>query len=375
VLFVVTKSNFGGAQRYVYDIATNLPKESFEPVVLCGVAQGKTSAGILIERLTHANVRTVFVPDLSRDISIRDFRAYKAIATTIQKERPDILHLNSSKAGILGAFAGRMNKVPNIIFTVHGWAFRESRNPLSRLMIYLVSLLSVALAHRTVCLSEYDKRPFVRMSSLARKIRIIRNAIQPEEFVLSRESARVQLSKDRAHDGDTWIGSIGELIANKNIKIALRAMARALIKNPNIFYVIIGDGEERESLTKYTHEIGVSEHVSFAGYVTNAARVLPAFDIFFLPSRKEGSPYALLEAAHAELPVIASSAGGIPEIIENGKSGIICRYSDTECFAQGIIALTESASKRAEYAQALKARVGSADESNRMIRETTALYQ
>ncbi|MCR4280846.1 MAG: glycosyltransferase, partial [Candidatus Kaiserbacteria bacterium] len=220
VLFVVTKSNFGGAQRYVYDIATNLPKDNFsaqggpasgwEPVVLCGTAQGKTSAGILIERLTHANIRTIFVPELSRDISRRDFRAYRAIVNAIKKEKPDVLHLNSSKAGILGAFAGRICKVPNIIFTVHGWAFRESRNPLSRFVIYLLSLMTIALSHHTICISEYDVRPFSRFKSLSRKISVIRNAIKPEDFMLSRESARAQLLQDRSHDKDIWVGSIGE---------------------------------------------------------------------------------------------------------------------------------------------------------------------
>lgn len=374
MLFVVTKSNLGGAQRYVYDIATNLPKDSFEPVVLCGTAQGKTSAGILIERLTHANIRTIFVPELSRDVSMRDFRTYRAIFNAINKERPDVLHLNSSKAGILGAFAGRRCKVPNIIFTVHGWAFRESRNPLSRFVIYLLSLLTVALSHSTICISEYDIRPFSRFKSLSRKISVIRNAIKPEDFMFSRESARVQLLQDRSHDKDMWIGSIGELTANKNTGGALLAVAGAIRKNPNIFYAIIGDGEERDLLEQTARKMQIANRVRFAGYIPNAARLLPAFDIFFLPSLKEGSPYVLLEAASAGIPVIASSAGGIPEMIENGKSGMVCHYSDTECFTQGIISLASDENKRAEHAHALKARIGNAGEFDRMMRETLALY-
>lgn len=380
VLFVVTKSNFGGAQRYVYDIAANLQKEKssasgWEPVVLCGAAQGKKSAGILIEKLAHANVRTIFVPELSRDISVRDWSAYRAIAGVIRKERPDILHLNSSKAAGLGALAGRMCGVQKIIFTVHGWAFRESRNPLSRLVIYLLSLLTVALSYNTICLSEYDRRPLMRLKFLSRKTRVIRNAIQPDENpILPREQAREHLLKGRAPAGNIWIGSIGELTANKNMMVALSAVARARAINPNIFYVVIGEGEERESLERHAHNLGMTGSVHFAGYIQNAARLLAAFDIFFMPSLKEGSPYALLEAAHAVLPIVASSTGGIPEMVENGKSGIICRSSDIDCFAKEIAALAGDEKKRAEYARAQKARIGGTGEFNRMIRETAALY-
>ncbi|MDO8481492.1 MAG: glycosyltransferase [bacterium] len=374
VLFVITKSNWGGAQRYVYDLATNLPKKSFEPVVLCGVAQGTTSAGILIEKLAQANIRTIFVRELGRDISVRDSRAYRAIARAIRTERPDILHLNSSKAAGLGALAGRIHKVPCIIFTAHGWAFRESRNPISRLIIYLLSLLTIALSHYTICLSEYDKRPFGRLFLLSRKMRVIRNAIQPEKFSLARETAREKLAKKRASESNIWVGSVGELTANKNMKVALRAVARAHVANQNIFYVVIGEGEEKASLAKYARDIGMNDYVCFAGYISNAAQLFSAFDIFFLPSLKEGSPYALLEAAHAELPVIASSAGAIPEMMENGTGGIICNPHDTECFAHEIITLAGDKNKRTAYAHALKARAGGIDEFDRMIRKTSTLY-
>lgn len=128
-MFVVTKSNFGGAQRYVFDLATNLPTNGYDVLVATGSAQGSESAGSLIGMLQHAGIRTVFLPHMARDISpLRDWRTFLSLWKLMRDEKPDVVHLNSSKAGILGALTARLAGVRRIIFTAHGWAFWETRN-------------------------------------------------------------------------------------------------------------------------------------------------------------------------------------------------------------------------------------------------------
>jgi glycosyltransferase involved in cell wall biosynthesis len=372
VLFVVTKSNFGGAQRYVFDIATSLPKDRFEAVVVAGSAQGTSAAGELFTRLAHAGIRTIYLPEMQRDMSILDVRVFAALWRVMRRERPDAVHLNSSKAGGLGALAARLALVPRIIFTAHGWAFREARNPLSRLLIYKASLFTAFLCHRVICLSHYDMRAFSRLPFVGKKMVLVQSGIRGAGMALTREQARKELGG--GWQNAIWIGSIGELTYNKNIRTALDALALARKSDDRLYYVVIGDGEQRDQLRRYAERKEIDRYVHFAGSIKDAARLMPAFDIFLLPSRKEGLPYVLLEAAHARIPVVASTVGGIPELIENGVSGALCEPSDTMGIADCLVELAADSALRERFSNALYERAVSDYSISRMIERTATLY-
>ncbi|MBI2096604.1 MAG: glycosyltransferase [Candidatus Sungbacteria bacterium] len=127
ILFGVTKAGWGGAQRYVFDLITNLPPDKFKVSVMAG------APGLLQNRLETAGIRFIPVSGLGRDIAwLKELEALFGILTAIRKEKPDVLHLNSPKMSGLGAFAGRLLGVPRIIVTVHGWSFAEDRHLGSR---------------------------------------------------------------------------------------------------------------------------------------------------------------------------------------------------------------------------------------------------
>ncbi len=120
ILVVITKSNWGGAQRYVHDLARHL-KEDFDITVACG------GTGELVERLTALGIRTLTIPGLARDVHpMQDLAVCIRLGRIIKKERPDVLHLNSSKIGVIGAILGRLIGIKRIIFTAHGWAWNEA---------------------------------------------------------------------------------------------------------------------------------------------------------------------------------------------------------------------------------------------------------
>jgi len=149
VLFVITKSNWGGAQRYVYDLATGLPKTDFDITVALG------GDGLLASKLRAAGVRVISIPSLQRDFSLaKELHSVQEIYDLLKVEQPDILHLNSSKAGILGTVIGRFNKVPKIIFTAHGWAFNEDRPFWQRVLLKTIHWLTVLSSHHTIAVSK-----------------------------------------------------------------------------------------------------------------------------------------------------------------------------------------------------------------------------
>lgn len=304
VLYVITKSNWGGAQRYVYDLATNLPRETFETVALAGGTPGTTKPGILIEKLTQSNIRTLYLVELVRDLGFLDWNAFWSIVYAIRAEKPDVLHVNSSKAGGLGALAGRVTGVPNIVFTVHGWPFKQEWHPIQRVWIYLASWLTAILSHRVIVVSKQDETQAKRMWFVARKIRYVPLGIETPQFLSRDESLRVL---SLANKETKRIVTIAELTKNKGVKYAIEALARLKKNGMTVSYFIIGDGEERASLQKLAQKLGVSDFVHFLGFIPDASKYLKAFDIFLLPSIKEGMPYILLEAAAAGIPIITTN--------------------------------------------------------------------
>ncbi len=306
VLYIITKSNWGGAQRYVYDLATHLPRDRFEPVVAFGPAPGTLSPGELGKRLREAGIRTICLPSLGRDMGMSDIGAFGDLRHLIRAERPDVLHLNSSKVGGLGALAGRLSGVARIIYTAHGWAFYEARSPLSRALIWLASVATVALSHVTICVSEHDRRALSSLPLIGRKLVRIYNGIDLPMALGTGERVR-----DAFPPGTRITGTIGELTANKN-QASLIGAAR---RDPALNVAIVGEGEDRALLQRLIDEGGVGGRVKLFGYIP-AADALKGFDAFALPSRKEGLPYILLEARAAGLPIEANRVGGVGEALD-----------------------------------------------------------
>jgi glycosyltransferase involved in cell wall biosynthesis len=242
-----------------------------------------------------------------RDVSfLREWRALRELTTLFKQERPDVVHLNSSKAGGLGALAARLAGVPRIVFTAHGWAHRENRSLPARLAIWLASWLTIVLAHKIIAVSTYDHRDAPVFFS-RRKITVIHNgialplALGPGERIRSAFPTGVHIT-----------GTIGDLSKNKN-QISLVEQA---LQNPNMYVAIVGDeGEERAHLELKIKEYGLKDRVKIFGFIP-ASEVLRGFDTFALPSLKEGLPYVLLEAKAAGLPIEANRVGGVGEILD-----------------------------------------------------------
>ena len=299
ILYAITTSNWGGAQRYVFDLATAAKAQGFDVVVAFG------GDGELARRLRAANVRTLSVPALGRDIGVADFAAYRALSRTIRDEQPDILHLNSSKVGVLGGLAGRLRGVRKIVFTAHGWPFKELRSVPSRAAIWLGSWLTALCAHTIIVVSDSELALAGQMPGAARKAVRVYNGID-----INMPFGDGSIIRNAFPAGVKITGAVGELTHNKN-HIALIEEAR---QKPDMYVAIVGEGELREFLEQKIQEYGLRDRVKLFGFLP-ATQVMKGFDIFALPSIKEGLPYVLLEARAAGLPIIANPIGGIPEIL------------------------------------------------------------
>ncbi len=376
ILYVITKSNFGGAQRYVYDLATHLPQGYESVVALGGTGARSASPGTLKRTLEDAGVRTLVVPHFVRDMSLADdIRAFFELWHIVRTERPDVLHVTSSKAGGLGALVGRLCGLNRIVFTSHGLTFDEIWRPAwQRMLIYWFTWFTICLSTHTVLISTDTYTRARRMPFVKKKITLIHNGIEAPSFLEKGEARRFLLptqpdSLYAAH----WLGIIAELHPNKNISTLIDALAILTSRNSALHLVVIGEGEERTRLEDQARASGVADRIHLVGYVRNAARYLTAFDFFTLPSLKEGLPYVLMEAGFAGLPCVVSNIPANTELVTHEQTGLVVKAA-AEHLANAFEQLITTPELARTYGDALRSEVARKFNVNTMVRHTMRLY-
>lgn len=369
IIYFVTKGVWGGAQKYVYNLATNLDKNLYETVVVCG------SGNILREKLENSGVRVIEINALKRDLSFFDeIKNFFTFYKIIKKEKPQIIHLNSPKASGLGALAGRILCVKKIIFTAHGWTFNEDRKVLSKTIIWFLSWITVMLSHKVIVIANPEKTQALKMPFVGKnKIKLIHNGVEKIDFIekIQARKSLVSSISENYENNTIWIGTTAELHKNKSHSHLITALSK--INHPFVC-VIIGEGEERKNLEKLISTYRLEEKVFLVGFKEKASQYLKAFDIFTLISKKEGLPYAILEAGLASLPVVATSVGGIGDIIENHRNGLLVKPHNIHQTKDAIEYLIENTEKRMEFGQNLREKVEKEFSIEKMLEKTIELY-
>lgn len=376
IIYAITKADWGGAQRYVYDLAISLPKNSYDVSVILG------NTGTLSQKLETAGIKTIILGGLERDVKIgQDILALLKLIKIFKKEKPDIIHLNSSKMGGLGVIAGKIALIPKIIFTGHGWAFNEDRGEWQKKIIYWLHSLTVKLADKTIAVSQKTLEQMNPSKKILQKTLVIRNGIEQINF-LDKNAARQEISKKLPAEIETqnkiWLGTISELHKNKGLKYIIEAMHLLEIESNDTstlpILVIVGEGERREKLQERVNRYRLQNNIFLVGRIDEASKYLKAFDIFTLTSITEALPYVILEAGSAGLPVIASGVGGIPEIITDMVSGILVRPKEPDEIVKALDFLLKNPDGMASFGQKLEKKIKTDFSKEKMIKETLKIY-
>jgi glycosyltransferase involved in cell wall biosynthesis len=373
ILYVITKSNWGGAQRHVFDIATAMKDKGHDVWVALG------GEGLLKQKLEIAGIYTFSISSLERNVSLqKDFHSFKEILNIIKNKKPDVVHLHSPKAAGLGSLAARLRGVKKIVTTIHGWTFNENRPLLEKAIIIFFSWITIMLSHKTILLSEREYKQAEYFPGSKNKLQLIPLGIKMRAFI-SVDGAKQTLAKNIGMDLGEFnkkivIGTIAELHPNKGLVYLIDALKSVTEQQSNAISIIIGDGESMSDLHMLIKENKLEDKVFLTGYIDEASEYLKAFNIFVLPSIKEGLPYVILEAGCASLPVVATTVGGIPEIIEDMKSGILIQSKKPRELAHAISFMIEHPEERKKYGAALKERITTKFSIDKMTWLTESLY-
>lgn len=366
ILFLITQSEFGGAQRFLLELATHLDTAKYESLV-------SSKPGELLDVLEDKHVTVQPLKWLRRDISpVYDLLGLWEIFRLLRRERPDVFFLLSSKAGFLGSLAGRWARTPRIVYRIGGWAFNDPQSWFLRKLYLTAEKISARWKDVIIVNSRHDAAQAERLGIKPReKLVTIYNGIDPASLqFFARDEARKRLN---VPPSEKLIGCIANFYKTKGLPVLIEVMAEIHKTHPSVKLVIIGDGRERRHIESEIAKHDLQDVVLLAEHLPEAWKYLKAFDIFVLPSLKEGFPWVLLEAMAAEIPVIATSVGAIPEIVKNDENGMLVEPGNSEALQLAISELFNNASLRDKFASHAKETVEQKFKLDRMIQEVKNL--
>ncbi len=334
ILYVITQNHWGGAQKYIYDLATNLP-DSFEIHVAIGAKSKNESAG-LIEKIKNSNYKITLhqIDNLIRSICPKkDIAAIKDLRDLYKKLKPDIVHLNSSKASVIGSLAKLENT--KIVYTAHGWVFNEPMPKIKKSIYKMAEKHSASKKDLIITLSDKEYNQAIKILKIKKeKLQKIHIGV-PEKKLLSKTEAKQKLKLDK--NKKLIFGTIANFYHTKGYDLLLKALKKEKNNLKDAQFLFIGDGPKKNEVEKYIEKNNLKNLVTITGFVNDASSFIKAFDFFVLPSRKEGLPYTILESMVAKVPIIATNVGGNSEIIENKKTGLLIPPESINDLSQAIL--------------------------------------
>ena len=343
ILYIITQGECGGAQKHVFDIALFMRKNGHQVFVATG-RQGSSQDSWLFDSLKEAQFKDsqlFILEDLQREIIIqKDIKSFYSIYHLVRTLKPHIVHVHSTKAGIVASVAARLAG-SHIVYTVHGFVFSESLSLIKKIVFITAEFITSFFRSQTIVVSDYDLQQGKKYKILRGEGGVlIYNGLDESitKNILDRESARnIICSKINPSENPVIIGVIANLYRTKGIEYLIEAAKKIHLSGKFIpYFFVIGDGELRQELEEKITNYNLSRYFFLAGTILQAYRFLKAFDLVVLPSTKEGLPYILLEATLAHVPLLATRVGGVMELAKNIPISLV-EPANSEALAQEII--------------------------------------
>jgi glycosyltransferase involved in cell wall biosynthesis len=370
VLTVVTRLELGGAQRVALYTTARLDRGIFR----AGLAWGPGDA-LDEEARRIDDVDRFEIPHLVRPVApLDDFRALGELRSAVRRFRPDVVHTHSSKAGVLGRLAARLERTPVVVHTVHGFGFTPLQSPVKRALFFHAEMLAARWTDHFVAVSRVNLDRGVELGLWEEdRASVIRAGIDLERFRRPEDGAGV---RRRLGISDTApvVTQIGNFKPQKAPLDFIRAASGIAAAMPEARFVMVGDGELLPEAKTLTDELGLGERVVFCGWWDDVPGLLAATTVSVLSSRHEGLPCAVVESLAAGVPVVATAVDGTPEVVRPGVNGELVPAGGPPNLARAVIGILGDDDRRRSLAAAAAAGVDEF-ERDRMVRELEELYQ
>jgi glycosyltransferase involved in cell wall biosynthesis len=335
ILFVITKGhNIGGAQVYTLQLAKEFKNRGYWVEFVVG------TKGFLTEKLQDEGIKFTHIKELSNTINpFINFLSVVKLYSFLKKSQPNLVSLNSSKAGFLGRIACFIAKTP-AVFTVHGWSFTEGIDSNKKIIFSLFERMVKVMSSAWIVVSKFDYELGIK-HNVCRKsdTYIIHNGVD----ILDKEAV------------------VGKAVKNQlSIVVTARhdkqkdyfTIFEALQQVDNVKVYLLGDGPLFEYNKSLASKLNVSSKLTFVGFTSDVEKYLSEADIFLLITNWEGFPISILEAMNNKLPVIATNICGISEAVLDGVTGFLVTPKSADLLAAKINLLVNDFDLRQKMGQA-----------------------
>ncbi len=377
VVHVITLLELGGAQQNTLHTVAHLDRARFQPYLLCG------PGGILDPEARQLNdVPVFFIPDLVREIRPhRDLGALQQLRRRIRHIRrrhphhPAIVHTHSSKAGILGRWAARLEGVPRVVHTFHGFGFHPQQRPWVRWAFQTAERLTGRITDRFIVVSRQNMKTAARLGIAGEsRMVLIRSGIAIEAFQDAPEG-RWTARRSLGLEADDPVVLMVACLKPQKAPVDYVAVAHRVSEVwPQCRFLLAGDGILRPRVEEAARALGLKDRFRLLGWRRDIPQLLHASDLLVLTSRWEGLPRVLPQAMAAGLPAVVTRVDGSPEAIADGVNGFVREPGDIEGMAQAVLTLLRDPDLRRRMGTEGRRRVGEFD-IHEMVRRQEELYQ
>jgi len=334
VLHLRSSIDVAGAEKVILALMPELENSIFKNYLVC-IANKKNLHLNFLEEAQKNGLEIITI----KSKAPLDFRSIKDLKMLIRNKQISILHTHGFKEDVFG-FLAAINENVIKISTTHGWTGQN----LKVKFYEFIDRLILKFFDRVVVVSTNMRGKLLKQGFCQKKVVVINNGIKLN-VALSQKKILSLIQELHIQNEEIIIGTVGRLSVEKGHRNLLKAFA--LIQNniPLSRLIVVGDGEEKLGLLHLADKLGIKERVTFTGYKEEVLPYYQLFNLFVLPSLTEGIPLALLEALAMSKPVIASRVGGIPEIIESGKTGVLLEPGNSQLLAEAILDLINNKPK------------------------------
>lgn len=319
VLEVIGNAGMGGMENYIKNFIANLPQDEFRITCIC------PNESPFTESLRGLGVEEVFITPIEDDPF---WRSIQLAAEVVRLHDIDVLHAHMPKAHVLAGLAGCLTHKP-IVATVHGMNVTSHELGITR---------GVSSHLITNCQEAYTQA--LAMGVCANRVNLVRNGVDVNLFTSAR-SGRALRDAINLTDDVPLVGFVGRLDFEKGPDIFLRIAEHVHRIRPDVHFVIVGEGLMRDQLLQMRSKMQLDERVHFVGWYNDTAEIYPALNVLAHTSRSDGTSLVLLEAMASGCATVGLAVGGVREIIENERTGLMAGAGDWEGAANRILKLLQ----------------------------------
>lgn len=320
----------GGVERYLQMLIPLLNEKGIEQSLICSQNFNQANFDGIVKNFYQIEMHQSFNP-------LTVTKAIKNIRGILLEENADIIYCHSSFGGTLGRIAS-IGLGAKVVYNPHGWSFNDQHVSSKKRSIYaFIERCLSPLTDKYVAISNFEKENAIKYNiTKADKITVIKNGLEIRQFLNRKSRGRKELG---IPDNACVIGMVGRITIGKSPDIFVR-MASLLGKEiPNAFFIIVGDGEDRDAIEKLINDLGLNDKFMITGWVDNVYDYDEAFDYAVLLTKWEGFGLAVAEYMLCGKPLVSTRVGGIPDIVKDGYNGLLIDSINETCAANAVLRL------------------------------------